>query len=260
MTVILTDRRQAPENFEIFLCERHEINDKVTTALSIRNCIEAAGWFAKYTAFMKWKPNSLYGRLNYSLSIYIPAQLKCHECVEDDAVFNEILRPIITVEIDLHQPSSLKQATIDEIQDKRTISVSHNSIARLFCRWRVNDSRFWTDWFEFSMNRMFKINEDPKMLSKHQQMVLFVLLTSNTDPNFLRNEADFAKYLAEKVKPVFIENLRVNSLRFVTKIESNIFMRLLTDCLRASESPLFTNEELRDIIDNLDQGKYKPEW
>uniref|UniRef100_A0A915HHC7 Uncharacterized protein n=1 Tax=Romanomermis culicivorax TaxID=13658 RepID=A0A915HHC7_ROMCU len=129
---------------------------------------------------MKWKPSSLYGRLNYSLSIYIPAQLKCQECVEDDAVFNEILRPIITVEIDLDQPCSLEQATMDEvvniaikyfrfyaqlmekpeslsIQDKRSISVSHGFIARLFCHWRVNDSRFWTDWFEFSMNRMFKI-------------------------------------------------------------------------------------------------------
>uniref|UniRef100_A0A915K9Y0 Uncharacterized protein n=1 Tax=Romanomermis culicivorax TaxID=13658 RepID=A0A915K9Y0_ROMCU len=77
---------------------------------------------------MKWNLDSLYGRLNYSLSIYLPAQLKCQECVEDDA-----------------------------IQDKRTISVSHSSIALLFCHWRVSDSRFWTDWFEFSMNRMFKI-------------------------------------------------------------------------------------------------------
>uniref|UniRef100_A0A915IZ62 Uncharacterized protein n=1 Tax=Romanomermis culicivorax TaxID=13658 RepID=A0A915IZ62_ROMCU len=82
---------------------------------SIRHCIDSAGYLAKHAAFMKWNLDTLYGRLNYSLSIYIPAQLKCQECLEDDAVFNEILKPIITVEIDLDQPCSLEQATKDEV-------------------------------------------------------------------------------------------------------------------------------------------------
>uniref|UniRef100_A0A915JSY4 Uncharacterized protein n=1 Tax=Romanomermis culicivorax TaxID=13658 RepID=A0A915JSY4_ROMCU len=99
--------------------------------------------------------------------------------------------------------------------------------------------------------------EDPRVSSKQRQIVLLVLLTSNTDPNFLRNDADFAKYLVEKVKSVFIENLRANGLRFVTKSESTMLMRLLRESLGASESPLFTNEELRDIINNLDQGRYR---
>uniref|UniRef100_A0A915L7M8 Uncharacterized protein n=1 Tax=Romanomermis culicivorax TaxID=13658 RepID=A0A915L7M8_ROMCU len=86
--------------------------------------------------------------------------------------------------------------------------------------------------------------------------MLVALLKSNADPNFVCNDADFAKYLAEKVKPVFNENLRANGLRFVTKSESTMLMRLLTDCLHASESPFFTKEELKDLIDNLDQGSY----
>uniref|UniRef100_A0A915IVW1 Uncharacterized protein n=1 Tax=Romanomermis culicivorax TaxID=13658 RepID=A0A915IVW1_ROMCU len=114
-------------------------------------------------------------------------------------------KPIITVEINLDQPCSLEQATIDEvvntaikyfrfyaqlmekpeslsIQDKRTISVSHSSIALLFCHWRVNDSRFWTDWFEFSMNRMFKINRMSYCLKAFRESTIicyiFVWLTS----------------------------------------------------------------------------------
>uniref|UniRef100_A0A915JV25 Omega globin n=1 Tax=Romanomermis culicivorax TaxID=13658 RepID=A0A915JV25_ROMCU len=62
----------------------------------------------------------------------------------------------------------------------------------------------------------FEFQEDPVLVFKQLQSVLIVLLKSNVDPNFLRKDANFAKYLAEKIKPLFIEHFRADGLRFVT--------------------------------------------
>uniref|UniRef100_A0A915I4F4 Uncharacterized protein n=1 Tax=Romanomermis culicivorax TaxID=13658 RepID=A0A915I4F4_ROMCU len=94
--------------------------------------------------------------------------------------------------------------------------------------------------------------EDPRVVSKQLQSLLLALLKSNANHNFICNEADFAKYLGEKVKPVLIENLRANGLQFVTKSRLTILIRLVMDSLHASESPIFTNEELKEIIGVLD--------
>uniref|UniRef100_A0A915I8M7 Uncharacterized protein n=1 Tax=Romanomermis culicivorax TaxID=13658 RepID=A0A915I8M7_ROMCU len=177
--------------------------------LSVGRCIRAVGILAKHTTFRKWNLDSLYGYLNYSLSIYIPDRLKYLKSLNEDAKFREfppdVLKQIINIEVDLDQPCSLEPETIDEV-------------------------------------------ENPFLVCKQLLLVLLVLSKANVDRNFLRNDVEFAKYLAEKIKPWFIENLRSKGLRFITRSESITWKRFIDESLQASESPFFTREELEEII------------
>uniref|UniRef100_A0A915JT54 Uncharacterized protein n=1 Tax=Romanomermis culicivorax TaxID=13658 RepID=A0A915JT54_ROMCU len=93
-------------------------------------------------------------------------------------------------------------------------------------------------------------------MSKQLHSLLVVLLKSNVKSNFICNDTDLAKYLAEKIKPVLIEKLRVNGLKFIIKSQWSILIRLAMDGLHVSDSPLFTNEELKEIIDILDPSRF----
>uniref|UniRef100_A0A915IBN2 Uncharacterized protein n=1 Tax=Romanomermis culicivorax TaxID=13658 RepID=A0A915IBN2_ROMCU len=145
-----------------------------------------------------------------------------------------ILSPIICIEVDLDQPCSLEQETKDKV---------------------VNFAVQCFRYYAQLMDESERISEDPVLVFKQLQSVLIVLLKSNVDPNFLRNDANFAKCIAEKIKPLFIEHFRANGLRFVTWSESEILKRLVMDCLEASESPFFTNEELNKILNCLNNRR-----
>uniref|UniRef100_A0A915KBW9 Uncharacterized protein n=1 Tax=Romanomermis culicivorax TaxID=13658 RepID=A0A915KBW9_ROMCU len=225
---------------------------------SIKNCLRAAAIFARYPAFRKLSPGRLNGLLNYSLSIYIAEYLKRMKCLNVDEKFQEfrmnILSLIICIEVGLNQPCSLGQKTKDEVVN--VAAQGFRYYAQLMdesksISWNVDDLPFWYDWFEWTLNRWLEIDEDPMLVFKQLQSMLLVLLKSNADPNFLRKDANFSKYLAEKIKPLFIEHFRADGLQFITSSDSIILKRLVVDCLEASESPLFTNEELNKILDIL---------
>uniref|UniRef100_A0A915HGH1 Uncharacterized protein n=1 Tax=Romanomermis culicivorax TaxID=13658 RepID=A0A915HGH1_ROMCU len=92
--------------------------DRLTT-WSIYNCVVAADTLAKHHAFRKWNLRSLYGLLNYSLSIYITQRLKYVESLNVDEKFQkftaDILRLIICIEVGLHQPCLLEEETKEEV-------------------------------------------------------------------------------------------------------------------------------------------------
>uniref|UniRef100_A0A915JD09 Uncharacterized protein n=1 Tax=Romanomermis culicivorax TaxID=13658 RepID=A0A915JD09_ROMCU len=94
--------------------------------------------------------------------------------------------------------------------------------------------------------------ENPFLVSKQLHSLLLVLLKLNANPNFIPIDTDLAKYLAEKVKPVLIEKLRANGLKFLVKRQQGILLKLAMDGIHASKSTLFTNEELKEIIGILD--------
>uniref|UniRef100_A0A915KZ45 Uncharacterized protein n=1 Tax=Romanomermis culicivorax TaxID=13658 RepID=A0A915KZ45_ROMCU len=176
------------------------------------------------------------------LSIYVPHRLKYVKKIEDNLIFHEILDPIIKVEIDFGQPSSLAQETKDEVVNL--------AIRSLPC-----DARFAEKAKSIS-EKQKRMSEDPRLISKQLLSLLLVLLKSNVEPNFIRNDTNLAKYLAEKVKPVFIEKLRANSIKIVFKSRWTILMKHAMEGLKVSESPFFAKEELEEIIGFLHTWRF----
>uniref|UniRef100_A0A915JL75 Uncharacterized protein n=1 Tax=Romanomermis culicivorax TaxID=13658 RepID=A0A915JL75_ROMCU len=202
---------------------------------SIRNCVNAAGQLVIPAASYRWKLDSLYSHLNYSLSTNIPAQLKDLKNLKDHAIYFNILEPIIKVEVNFDQPGLLEQETRDEV---------------------VNLAIQFFHYYAQFMEKQESMSEDPRSISKLLQSLLLVLLKSNVDPNFIRNDINLAKHLAEKIKPVMMEKLRANGLKFFKKEQWTILMRHAMEGLRVSKSPFFANEELKEIISFLDPKRF----